>query len=95
MENWLDDPCLSQLYAPVLLTSESADDHHLLRNSLQRQIQPHSFVEHLWVADLVHGEHEIKGYGEPKHRSSSSVPRKRSETCSTSQCDRFAIEWTS
>jgi hypothetical protein len=50
---------LAQLYAPALLISESADEHNYLRNALQQQIQPENFIEHLWVADLLDGEHEM------------------------------------
>jgi hypothetical protein len=50
---------LTQLYAPALLISESSDEHDYLRNALQQQIQPKSFLEHIWVADLVNGEHEL------------------------------------
>ena len=59
MNHQLNDLELAQLYEPALLITESPDQHDYLRNSLQQLIQPQTFIEHLWVADLVHGEHEI------------------------------------
>jgi hypothetical protein len=59
MDHQLDDRDLAQLYAPALLSTESTDEHDFLRNTLQQQIQPETFIEHLWVADLIEGEHEM------------------------------------
>ena len=53
------DPELVRVYAPALLISESAQEHDFLLSALQQQIQPITFVEHLWVADLIVGEHEM------------------------------------
>jgi hypothetical protein len=50
---------LAQLYTPALLFSESPREYELLREALQQQIQPRNFIENIWVADLVNGEHEL------------------------------------
>jgi hypothetical protein len=42
---------VAQLYKPYLLMSESIDEHNLLRSALQQQIQPDTFIEHIWVHD--------------------------------------------
>jgi hypothetical protein len=60
MNYQLYDRDVAQLYKPYLLMSESIDEHNLLRNALQQQIQPETFIEHIWVADLVDGEHELR-----------------------------------
>jgi hypothetical protein len=48
----------TQLYAPALLHNESIDEYNFLREALKQQIQPKTFIEHLWVSGLVDGEHE-------------------------------------
>ena len=60
MNYQLDDRDVAQLYEPNLLMSESSDQHNLLRNALQQQIQPKTFIEQIWVAELVGGEHELQ-----------------------------------
>jgi hypothetical protein len=58
MSYQLTGPDLAQLYAPALLFSETPREYELLRKALQQQIQPKNTIEHIWVADLVNGEHE-------------------------------------
>lgn len=60
MNYQLDDRDVAQLYEPNLLMSKSSDQHNLLRNALQQQIQPKTFIEQIWVAELVGGEHELQ-----------------------------------
>jgi hypothetical protein len=59
MNRQLEDRDLTQLYEPYLLVCESNDQHDSLRHSLQELIGPKNFIEHVWTAALVDGEHEL------------------------------------
>ena len=59
MSHQLTGSELAQLYKPALLFSESPREYELLRKALQQLIQPRNAIEHIWVGDLVHGEHEL------------------------------------
>jgi hypothetical protein len=102
MNNQLDDRDLAQLYAPSLLISESTAEYNLLRNSLAQQIQPQTFVEHLWVADLVDGEHEMRRLQRSKTRivrSNTSEALRNlllnlaSDTYESDQIDYLVAKW--
>ena len=76
MNYQLDNRDVAQLYEPYLLMSESSDEHNLLRNALQQQIQPKSYLEHIWVAELVYGEHELRRLRRSKaHIVKSKTPK--------------------
>ena len=101
MNYQLDDRDVAQLYTPNLLMSESSDEHNLLRNALQQQIQPETFIEHIWVAELVDGEHELRRLRRSKaHIVRSKTPKAlRSllsllmENIHDSDIDRLVDKW--
>src|SRR4051794_33462527 len=68
MSHQLTGSELAQLYTPVLLFSESPREFELLRKALQQLIQPRNAIEHIWVADLVYGEHELWRLGQFRAR---------------------------
>jgi hypothetical protein len=59
MNYQLDDRGWAQLYEPALLRNESMDEYNFFRRAIEQQIQPKTFIEHLWASDLVDGEHEM------------------------------------
>jgi hypothetical protein len=59
MADDIDDRDLAILYAPALLKNESPTEYRRLRDSLRKELLPCNLLEHMLVADLAHGEHEL------------------------------------
>jgi hypothetical protein len=38
---------------PVLIHNEREEDYHKLRDDIVRAVQPHDFLEELWVGDVI------------------------------------------
>jgi hypothetical protein len=101
MNHQLDDRDVAQLYKPYLLMSESSDEYNLLRNALQQQIQPEAYIEHIWAAELVDGEHELGRLRRAKARvirahtgaALRNLLRLVTDAYESDQIDYFVAKW--